>query len=535
PGGSMNRSGSYAEQDKYFALYFKDDYKVSSKLTLNLGLRVEHESAITERYNRAVRGFAAGANNPIEAAALANYTRSPIAELSVAQFQVNGGLTFAGVGGNPRDYWDAPFLTWMPRFGVAYQARKNTVLRAGYGIFYASIGINRTNTNLAGFSRSTTIQPSADNGLNFIASLDNPFPAGLLEPLAAAGGLETNLNQGVSFFAGRRKQPYAQRWSLGFQRQFWTGYVLESSYVGNRGTNIQASRNINATPAQYLSTSPVRDQTTISFLTANSTSPFFGLNPNYTSATIQRQQLLRPYPHFGDITFDDSVGYSWYHSWQSRLEKRFSQGYTLQISHTWSKTMDAVSFLNASDPMPYETLSDLDRVLRTTGSGIWELPFGRGRKFGGQWNKPLDFIAGGWQLNGVYQRQSGAPIGFGQALFVGDSSTITLPSDQRNADRWFNTPVFMRTSAQALANNIRSAPLRYSNIRLDSQRRLDLSLIKTFAVTERFKMKFRAETFNTFNEVVLRGPNTDPYNSSFGIVTAQEPPRSWQFSLTLSF
>ncbi|MBK7931828.1 MAG: hypothetical protein IPJ98_31415 [Bryobacterales bacterium] len=288
-------------------------------------------------------------------------------------------------------------------------------------------------------------------------------------------------------------------------------------------------------PRQYLSTLPTRDLATINFLSANFTSPFFGLNPNFTSRNISRGQLLSAYPHFSNVTYQDSVGYSWYHSLQNRLEKRFSRGYTLQMAWTWSKAMTADSFLNASDPMPYETLSDIDRTHRVTGSGIWELPFGKGRKFGAQMPRPLEFFAGGWQLSGVYQFQSGSPLGFGQALFIGDSSQIVLASDQRNTDRWFNTSVFNTDSRAVLASNINTSPLRYSNIRADSQRRLDLSLNKTFSITERVKMKFRADAFNAFNEVVLQGPNTDPVNSAFGRITAQEPPRSWQFSLNLSF
>ena len=120
-------------------------------------------------------------------------------------------------------------------------------------------------------------------------------------------------------------------------------------------------------------------------------------------------------------------------------------------------------------------------------------------------------------------------------MFVGDPSQIALPSDQRNADRWFNTDVFNRNNAQALANNIRTAPLRYSNIRADSQRRWDFSLIKYFYLNERANFQFRAETYNALNEPVLRGPTTDPYNTAFGRVTAQEPPRSWQFALRFQF
>jgi hypothetical protein len=534
PNGSMNRSGSYAEQDKYVGLYIQDDWKVTPKLTLNLGLRVEHESPITERFNRSASHFAFATASPIESQARANYARSPIPELSAAQFRVAGGLTFAGVGGNPREYWSGQFLTWMPRIGLAYQILPKTVLRAGYGIFYGSIGVNKTNTNLAGFSQTTPIQPSLDNGLTFIASLDNPFPNGLIAPSGAAGGLATNLGQAISFFGDDRKQPYAQRWSLGFQQLLPQSFVVEASYVGNRATRIPVTRQLNFTPAQYLSRSPVRDQAAINFVTASFPSPFFGLNPIYTQ-TMSRGQLLTRFPQFSGVSLEEHIGYAWYHSLQTRAEKRFSSGYTLQISYTWSKAMEAAEFLNPSDPLPYESLAGIDRAHRLTGSGMWEIPVGRKRRWGSNWHPVLDFFGGGWQLNGVYQRQSGAPIGFGQALFTGDSATITLPSSQRNADRWFNTDVFNKIQGQRLEQNIRTAPLRYSNIRLDSQRRWDFSAIKYFRVSERVNFQFRAETFNALNEPVLRGPNTDPYNSAFGRVTAQEPPRSWQFSLKLAW
>jgi len=535
PGGSMTRSGSYAEQDQYFALYIQDDFKFSSKLTLNLGLRAEHETPITERYNRSITQFDAVSSNPIEAQAKINYARNPIPELPVANFQVKGGVTFAGVNGNSRSYWKGQAITWMPRIGLAYQLLPKTVLRAGYGLFYGSNGVNRTNSNLAGFSRSTSIVASADNGLTFISTLANPLPDGLLPPLGAGGGLTTTLGQGTSFFAAERKQPYAQRWSFGFQQEFKGGFVVESSYVGNRGTNIGVTRNLSYTPKEYFSTSPTRDQATINYLGAAFPSPYFGLNPQFTGATISRQALLQQYPHFGGVTYTDHVGYSWYHSLQSRLEKRFSKGFTLQISHTWSKAMEAAAFMNAFDPMPYESLADIDRAQRYTGSGIWELPFGKGRRYGAAMHPVLNFFAGGWQLNGVYQHQSGQPLGWGQPLFIGDSSTLVLDSTQRGADQWFNTSIFNRNSAQQLGSNVRTFPFRFSNARLDSQRRWDFGLVKDFRINERFVMKFRADTFNALNEVVLRGPNTDPVNTAFGRATAQEPPRSWQFQLRLVF
>lgn len=537
PGGSMAKTGTYAEQDIYSGFYAQDDWKVSRKLTVNLGLRGEYESPITERFNRSVSQFDGITANPIEAAAIAKYaaTTNRPAEVPVDALKVKGGVTFAGVGGNSRKYWNSQGIVWSPRIGLAYQLNDKTVFRGGYGIFYAPNGILRTNSILNGFTRSTPIVASTDSGLTWASTLANPLPSGLLPVLGAADGLQTTLGQGTSAFAADRKMAPAHRYSAGFQYQAPGGIMIESSYVGNRTYRLPVSRSMSYIPRQYLSTLPYRDTATINFLSQNFTSPFFGLHPNFTSANISRGQLLTRYPHFSSVSIEDSVGYSWYHSMQNRIEKRFSKGYTIQGAYTWSKSMAANSFLNAVDELPYESISDLDRLHRLTGSGIWELPFGKGRKYGSGMPGVFEFLAGGWQLSGVYQFQSGAPLGFGQALFIGNSSTIVLPSDKRNTDRWFNTDVFNRNSAQVLASNVRTAPLRYSNIRADSQRRLDLSANKTFRITEQFKMVFRADTFNARNEVVLRGPNTDPINSAFGRITAQEPPRSWQFSLTLKF
>ena len=159
---------------------------------------------------------------------------------------------------------------------------------------------------------------------------------------------------------------------------------------------------------------------------------------------MARSSLLLPYPEFGNITYLDPVGYSWYHSLQSQGEKRFSHGFTLQVAYTWSRAMDATTFLNAQDPMPYESLSSIDRAHRVTGSGIWELPFGKGRHFVAHMPRALDFMAGGWQLSGAFQRQSGQPIDWGQMIITGDSTKLALPSDQRNVDHWFNTSIFDR-------------------------------------------------------------------------------------------
>jgi hypothetical protein len=535
PGGTMARTGTHAEQDVYAGLYIQDDWKVTRKLTLNLGLRAEHESPITERFNRSVAQFDSTSSNPIEAAAIANYAKAPMPELALADFKVKGGVTFAGVGGNSREYWNSQGIQWSPRIGLAYQLNSKTVFRGGYGVFYAPNGILKTNSILSGFSRGTPITASSDSGLTFIADLTNPFPTGLLPVIGAGDGLKTTLGQATNSFAANRRMAPAHRWSAGFQYEMPGGIMIESSYVGNRAYRLPISRQMSYTPAKYLSTLPYRDTATINFLSANFKSPYYGLHPNFTGQNISRGSLLSAYPHFSSVAFDDSVGYSWYHSMQNRVEKRFSKGYTIQGAYTWSKSMAADSFLNASDPTPYESVSGLDRLHRLTGSGIWELPFGKGRRFGANMPGALELFAGGWQLGGVYQYQSGAPLGFGQALYIGDSSTIVLPSDKRNADNWFNTTVFNRNSKEVLASNISTSPLRYSNIRSDSQRRVDLTAKKIFRLSEQFQLIFRADTFNARNEVVLNNPNTAPTNSSFGKITGQQPSRSWQFALTLKF
>jgi hypothetical protein len=537
PDGEMTRTATLAEQDRYLGFYIQDDWKVSPKLVLNLGLRYEYESPITERFNRSVLTFAFGQSSPIEAAARANYAASPIAELPVAQFRVQGGLTFAGVDGNPRQYWRGEKNNLMPRFGIAYQITPKTVFRGGIGLFFDTLGVNKGDSIQTGFSQTTPIQASLDSGLSFVATNANPFPRGLIAPLGAAGGLSTNLGQAVSFFWPVRKQAYISRWSAGFQQMLPFQFLGEATYVGSRGTRLGLTRQLNNTPAQYLSTSPTRDQRTIDFLGQQFRSPFFGLNPIY-GQNISRANLLRPFPQFGNVSFTDHSGYSWYHALQTRLEKRFSRGFTFQVSYTWSKTMEAVEFLNAVDPMPYESIASLDRTHRFVGSGIWELPFGRGRRIGSRLPAPVEFFAGGWQLSGIMQKQSGAPLGFGDVwtLFTGNPDNIKLPEDTRGVDRWFNVDAgFNRTSAQALASNLRASPLRFGGIRADGQARWDLSAIKNFRLTEKAAFQFRAECLNAWNHPNLFAPNTTPTSTAFGAITGQDVPRSWQFSLKLSY
>jgi hypothetical protein len=314
--------------------------------------------------------------------------------------------------------------------------------------------------------------------------------------------------------------------------------MIEASYVGNRATRLAINRELSYTPGNYLSTSPFRDQATIDFLGKTSPNPYFGLNPIYGS-TITRGSILRNYSEFSSVQLTgDPAGYSWYHSLQVRLERRFANGFTLQTSYTWSKAMEATEFMNSSDPMPYEVVGSLDRTHRLTGSGIWEIPVGRKRHFGANMHPVLNFIAGGWQLTGLYQHQTGAPLGFGNRIFLGNLKDIALGTNEKSVDHWFAPAAsvgFDTNSARQLASNIRTLPLRFNGVRGPNQDKWDFAFLKVFTVREGLKTEFRAESFNAFNHPNLYDPNTDPTSASWGVITGQDTPRSWQLSLKVVF
>ncbi len=520
----VRRAASYAEQSTSWGFYLQDDVKLNSKLTLMIGLRWEFEGPLTERYNRSVRAFDYNAVQPIEAQAIANYALNPVAEIPASQFKVRGGLTFAGVGGQPTGLYETPKTDLMPRFGFAYQLDNRTVIRGGYGIFFGFLGERRGDVVQSGFTRDTTYIPSNDNGLTFLSLLDNPYPSGIAEPVGAGLGYQTFLGQNISFFVTNPKPSYAQRWQVGLQRELPGGFVVDMSYVGNRGTHIEINRNLNVTPQKYLSTIPVRDQARRDYLVAQVPNPFYGLpmpagaGSAYTGKTITRELLMRPFPQFNQVNATSYDGYSWYHSGQFKVERRFSKGYSIVANYTWSKFMQATELLNQDDARPTEVISDYDSPHRFSTSMILELPFGPGRRLFSSTNGLVSRLIGGWQLSPIYSLQSGAPIGFANDLiFYGNGyNDIALPSDQRTVTRWFNTDLFEKNSAKNVDHHVRTFPLRFSSLRADRTNDVGLSLLKDTKITEGKSLQFKCETLNLFNHPVLRAPNTVPTNTSFG-------------------
>ncbi len=236
---------------------------------------------------------------------------------------------------------------------------------------------------------------------------------------------------------------------------------------------------------------------------------------------MSRAQLLRPFPQFSGVGSTLNGGFSWYHALSLRAEKRFSHGLTVQGTYTWSKYMEAVDKLNASDPYPHHVVAAGDRPQHLVISGIYELPFGRLKYWGDGWPAWAGHILGGWSVQGVYQGQSGPPLGFGNTAFYGSLHDIVLPRGQRKVERWFNTEAgFERDPRRQLGSNLRTFPMRLTGLRADGFNNLDLSAFKTFRLAEGLRLQLRGEANDALNHALFAGPNTGPVNTLFGTVSA---------------
>jgi hypothetical protein len=547
------RNTSFAEQSTAWMFYVQDRWRVTRKLNLTLGLRYELEGPMTERYNRSVRGFDPGALLPQSDAARAAYAEvyagAPTPELPPERFALRGGLTFAGVGGQPRTLWERIGTNFMPRIGFAYSIGDKAVLRSGYGLFFAPLGVRRGDVCQNGFSRSTAMIATLNN-LDFTASLSDPFPGGIVEPLGAAGGILTDIGNNISFFNTRPRAPYMQRWQVSIQREILRGTVLEAGYVGNRGTRIEtetmgstavsAGVNLNPVPVQYLSRSPLRDAANIAagnYLLASLPSPFRGLpgmGALSAAGAITRETLLKPYPQFGSMTSSDNAGYSWYHALQARIERRYAAGLTLGAAYTWSKFMEGVTYLNAGDPMPAESISGQDHKHLISLSYIYELPLGRGRRLFPVAGARLDRLIGGWQIQGIYAYQSGSPLLWLDTTRLPGAAEV--PRAGRNVDRWLDTGAFLTDSALRPQRHYRTWPLRFGNIRADATNNWDLSVIKKLGITERLTAQFRGEFLNALNHPRFKAPNMDPYSKAFGQISDTSAyPRQIQAGVKVTF
>jgi hypothetical protein len=555
-GGTIDRSADRFNQVLYNGVFFQDDWRVTSKLTLNLGLRWEYETGPTERDNRNVRGFDPDAELTITAAAQAAYAASPIPQIPASAFRVRGGLQFAS-DANPSSV-NGDLNNVQPRLGFAYQANEKTVVRGGWAIYAVPSLFDLTGIYQPGFSQGTSLVPSLNTGVTIRATLATPFPDGVAEPPGSSLGPNTFLGRGIGRFNDQLDYINGQsmRWVLSVQRELPGQWLVEGAYVASRSYDLTTDFALNPVPRQYLSTSSVRDQATIDFLTANVTNPFRGLLPGegLNSTTAQRQQLLRPYPQFQNIDVRRYDGSSHFDSIQGRITRRFRGGYQLDTSYTWSDFKEKATRLNETDPDYEERFQETHLPHRLVVNGIWELPFGRARRFGRDSNAVVNALAGDWNISFIWNWQSGRPnMAMGNVYYNGDITQLTTKYTNDPTQPVFDTSGFYFHDAAVqtngvddpakqradqrirLANNVRTLPSRWDGLRGPRFFNWDISFVKGVDLG-RVRAEIHFELYNAFNNVFYNNPNLDPTNSEFGKVSSQNNvPRNIQIGMKMVF
>jgi hypothetical protein len=549
----MPTSGTYDINSSamYYAYYasgfVQDDWRLSRNLTLNLGLRFDHDFPYHEKWGRAVDGFAWDAMSPLAAAAQAAYAKAPNALLPASAFNVRGGLTFAGPT-NTAIYENTSHL-FSPRVGLAWTPdhfHNKLAVRSGIAMFVTPIAISTLQPTGAystnplglqtGYSQTTSMTVSNNTYLSPAATLADPFPGGAIQqPAGPTAGLATFAGQGITFMNPEMKSPYSVRWNLSIQYQVSSSTVVEAAYIGNHSVHLPITyTQFNSLPAQYLSTLPFRDQTVINQLTATTPNPFYGLQTSTaTNTTITVAQLLSRYPQFatgatspgssGVVMNDNSAGSSRYNSFNLRVQRRFARGVSVMANYMKSKQIDSNSWLNGSDLSPETRISPFFRPQRVAIAASYEVPVGRGRRYQMQ-SRLLDTLIGGWQISSTYNFQIGGPLTWmngstnnpGDYLYYGSS----LNSDPRNTDQAFDITKFDKTSANQFQYHIRTFPTTFPNLRSDGINNWDGSLLKRVNLGERRYVQIRMETFNLINHPTFAGANTTATNSAFGTITA---------------
>lgn len=507
--GSVNINANTYFSWKYPVLFYQDDWQVTRRLTLNLGLRWDQEGPAVERYNQQVGPLDLTSPSPIK----------------VPGYDLVGGLTFAGVSGVPRGIFNRDWWNFQPRVGVAYKmlGAKPLVFRGGIGRTF----IPTTTTNPAtNFSRTTSALTSTSD-YQPIGSISNPFPDGLLQPIGATLGLATNAGQSISSNNPDRRQPYVWQFSSGFQYEVRPGLLLDGSYVGSRTYQLQVGKSL-----KYLTL----DQLALgsAYLNTLVPNPFYGILPSSTSMgtqpTVSRRTLMTPFLQFTGVTMNsNSMGVSWYNSGQFKMEYRLKHGLSLLLSYTISKMMEATGFMNSQDTSLYRTLTSIDRPQRFVLSGIYEFPIGPKKAV---LNKGvLSHIVGGWQFNWVFSKQSGRPMGFNSGYYLMGDPKLPVSS----LSKWFNTDPSLWV--QRPSDTLATTPYYSNNIRLHTAPQLDANLFRDFYIKEHQKFQFKASAFNALNTPIYGGPNTNPASPLFGTVTTSQInlPRSIELGFRYAF
>ena len=556
----------------YGAGYVQDDWKIRRDLTLNLGLRWDFETPTASPQNQ-VTTFDPNAASVLQGRLNLTALDPAVAALNPAIRNLTGSISFPEDDPQSKINKDR----FAPRVGFAYSFNNKTTVRGGFGMFFlpisleavTAVGVNFTNTQ-----SQTALDTGQVTGNTIF--LNDPFR---LSPLQGAvgntRGAFTRLGDTVAgAVEPERPNPYNMMFNLVVQRELAKNLVLDVAYVGSRGRNLPA-RDINLNQLSSESLAYARANfnqpntcgaaacaSVAAYLAFGVPNPFAGLNSaatpistQITGATIPRAQLLRRFPQYTTVT--DSrplIGRSDYHALQINLQKRFSSGWSVLSNYTFSKLLDTggvgngASFTdptNADDAFNFNeeySYSTLDVPHRVTVSSTYELPFGRGKLFGKNWNGLTDAFLGGWQVSGTGVYQTGAPLTITNATaFLGGGSVLTAVGNSqrrpnivagadarndnigeliRNGQSIFNPAAFSNPSDALF--EFGNAARTYNDIRRDNYKNIDLSVIKNVNFNEgKQKIQLRGEFLNAFNTVVFGTPGTQVGSTTFGIITTQ--------------
>ena len=534
---------SILTSNRYSALYVQDDWRLTSKLTLNLGLRWDLETSRKDRFNQ-LSWF--------------DFTApSPLAQRVPSLPNLQGGLRFPDRDG--RNQFDTDWNNIGPRAGFAWSLTPKTVIRGGYGIFYLPfVGVaTGTSSGINGFLITTDWVNSADGGLTPLNYLRNPYPGGIQQPTGSSLGLLTNV--GTTFGATRdgaidrsSRVGYMQQWNLSVQRDLGRQMAFDVVYSASKGTKLMDNGwEMNQLHPDLLPLGSALQQTV--------PNPFLGVITQGLLAQPQvtRGQLLRPYPHFlGLMNFRPAAASSTYHSFQASFQKRFTAGSSAMVSYTKGKSIDdstgttigsggtAPGHLDTYNRRLSRSVSSQDVSQRLVGVAVYELPFGRGRRFGSNWSRLADLLAGGWQANAIVTYSTAPPLAitapnntqaFSELQRPNQIADAKLPGGRSTTDklaRWFDTSAFVQPQPFTFGN----APRLQPNVRSDALKGIDFSLFKEFTFAENRYLQFRAESFNLTNTPQFGVPGTAIGAAAFGVVGSQaNQPRQLQLGLRLVF
>ncbi|HEX4135106.1 MAG TPA: carboxypeptidase-like regulatory domain-containing protein [Bryobacteraceae bacterium] len=524
---------------RYYGGFIQDDFRVTSKLTLNFGIRFEFESGVQEEQNRIITGFNTTAASP----------------LSQPGFPVVGGVEYAGVSGNPTQTGNPASIKPGPRIGFAYAPDSKTVIRGGYGIFCVPTFFSFQNA--IGYSQTTSINASTNGNYTPAVSLSNPYPSGLLQPTGNSLGLASGVGQGITVFSPSASSAgYSQHYSLEVQRQIPAGFVISVGTLDSHSDHLlQSGINIDQLNPSYYSTG-------VSALSQGVVNPFYGNGGvgSLATAKVSQLQLLLPYPQYTSVSVSNaSTAASLYYSFYVRAERRFSNGLSILSSYTWSRSKDditgasaagASNIVQAAGPQnAYNlagewSLSTQNVPNRFTMSATYELPFGKGKKYLTGVNNVLNYVVSGWSLNTFGIIQSGFPLsvtqanansvigaGYQRPNATGVSAATSGSTDARLSD-WLNPAAFSVAPELTFGDTS-----RFLNVSGPGLFNIDFSVFKSFTIRERIKAQFRAEALNATNTPYFGNPGTTITSpSSFGVITSQiNYPRLVQLGLRFTF